>query len=86
MDDHLTDDFTEVGYSGRSYTRAEILDLPVGAIEATLDDISVRAVGRDAALVTYGTVEPRGTALRSSLWRREGGEWRLALHHGTPAG
>jgi hypothetical protein len=36
MDAHLADDFTEFGYSGRSYSRAETLDLPVGPIEATL--------------------------------------------------
>jgi hypothetical protein len=86
MDAHLADDFTEFGYSGRSYTRADILGLPVGTIDATLEDIEIRAVGRDAALVTYRSVEPRGTANRSSLWRRVAGEWRLAFHQGTPAG
>lgn len=84
MDAHLTDDFTEFGYSGRSYTRAETLELTVGTIEATLDDIEVRAVGRDAALVTYRSVELRGAANRASIWRRVAGEWRLAFHQGSP--
>jgi hypothetical protein len=84
MDVHLADDFTEFGYSGRSYTRAEILDQPVGTIEATLADIAVRAVGRDAALVTYRSDEPRGSANRGSVWRRVDGRWRLAFHQGTP--
>ncbi len=86
LDAHLADDFTEVGYWGRSSTRDEILELPVGPIEVTLEDIAVRAVGRDAALVTYRSVEPRGAANRSSLWRRMNGEWRLAFHQGTPVG
>lgn len=86
MDAHLTDDFIEFGYSGRSYSRAETLDLPIGRIEARLEDIAIRAVGRDAALVTYRSVEPRGAANRASLWRRAADEWRLGFHQGTPAG
>ena len=85
MDRHLTGDFTEFGYSGRSYTRADILDLPIGPIEATLTDIEVRSAGRDAALVTYRSVEPRAAAHRASLWRRVAAEWLLAFHQGTPA-
>jgi hypothetical protein len=86
MDAHLTDDVTEFGYSGRAYTRADILDMPVGTIEATLADVVVRAVGRDAALVTYRSDEPRGAANRASLWRRADRRWRLAFHQGTPIG
>jgi hypothetical protein len=86
MDTHLTDDFTEFGYSGRSYTRADTLDLPVGEIEVTLADVQIRAVGRDAALVTYRSIETRGEANRASLWRRVAGDWRLAHHQATPVG
>ena len=86
MDAHLTDDFTEFGSSGRSYARADTLEMPVGVIEATLADIEIRAAGRDAALVTYRSVEARGAANRASLWRRVAGEWRLAFHQGTPIG
>ena len=84
MDAHLTDDFTEVGYSGRTHTRAEILDLPIGSIEVAMDEMSISALGRDGALITYRTVEPRGVAHRASVWRRSGGTWLLAFHQGTP--
>jgi hypothetical protein len=86
MDAHLTDDFTEFGYSGRTWTRADILEQEVGTIDATLSDVSVRAAGRDAALVTYVSEQPRGVANRASLWRRVRGRWLLAFHQGTPAG
>jgi hypothetical protein len=86
MDAHLTDDFIEFGCSGRSWTRADTLEQEVGTIDATLSDVSVRAIGRDAALVTYVSEQPRGVANRASLWRREGGRWLLAFHQGTPAG
>jgi hypothetical protein len=85
MHDHLAQDFAEVGYSGRTYTRMEILDLPIGPIEAVVEGIAIRALGRDAALITYRTVERRGVAHRTSIWRRSGGTWMLAFHQGTPA-
>ena len=84
MDAHLTMDFVEFGYSGRCYDRADILDLPIGPIDAALEDVEVRAQGRDAALVTYGSVDARGRANRASLWRRVDRRWRLAFHQGTP--
>jgi hypothetical protein len=86
MDDHLTDEFVEFGYSGRTYDRNGILDVPIGPIDAVIEDVEVRAQGRDAALVTYRSVESRGAANRASLWRRHDGRWRLAFHQGTPAG
>jgi predicted enzyme related to lactoylglutathione lyase len=86
MDAHLTEDFTEFGFSGRAYDRADILDTPVGTIDATLADMEVRPVGRDAALVTYRSQQPRGAANRASVWRRADGRWRMAFHQGTPTG
>jgi len=86
MDAHLTDDFVEFGYSGRTWTRADILEQEIGAIEASLSGITVRAVGRDGALVTYISEQSRGAANRASLWHRVNGHWLLAFHQGTPIG
>lgn len=87
MGAHLTDDFTEFGFSGRSYDRSAILDVAVEQIEIELPltDFVVRSMGRDAALVTYRSVQPHGDAHRTSVWRRDRGHWRLAAHQGTPA-
>jgi uncharacterized glyoxalase superfamily protein PhnB len=85
MNDHLTDTFTEFGWSGRRYSRRDILDQEIGPIDAELSDISVRPAGRDAALVTYRSAEPRGEGNRSSLWVRRDGRWLLDFHQGTPS-
>ena len=85
MGEHLADDFIEHGYSGRIYDREAILDAEVGPITATLIDLAVRPLGRDAALVTYRSNDHRGFANRASVWKRDGGVWRLAFHDGTPA-
>ena len=85
MDAHLAATFSEVGWSGRTYDRAAILPQEVGEVEAELDGFAVRSLGRDAALVTYRSVQSRGTGHRSSVWVRRGGRWLLDHHHGTPA-
>ena len=86
MDTHLTDDFTEHGRSGRTYDRAAILalDAAVIDIELPLRDLTVRPLGRDAALVTYVSVQPNMVANRVSVWRRAATGWRLAFHQVTP--
>lgn len=86
MDAHLTADFTEHGRSGRTYDRIAIIDAEIGAIEVELPlrDLVVRPIGRDAALVTYVSLQPAAVANRASVWRRDAGSWRLAFHQGTP--
>lgn len=87
MDAHLSDDFHEFGRSGRHHDRAAVLGAPVGTeidVELPLRDVTITALGRDAALVTYRSVHTDGEARRASVWRRAG-TWRLAFHQGTPA-
>jgi len=84
MDDHLAGSFTECGWSGAASTRQETLDLDVGPIDATLEEFAVRPLGRDAALVTYRSLQRRRSGHRSSVWMRQNGRWLLELHQGTP--
>lgn len=85
MNDHLSPGVTEHGRSGRRYTRNEILDHEIGPIDVSLTDFAVRALGRDAALVTYRSIEARGVSNRASVWCRRRGRWLLDFHQGTPA-
>jgi hypothetical protein len=85
MDDHLTATFTEFGWSGRRYTRDEILDTAIGSLDARLDDMEVRRLGPDVALITYRSIEPRGAGNRASVWVRDDGRWCLEFHQGTPS-
>lgn len=84
----LAPGFTEHGRSGQVYDRKASLAVDVPdqiEIELPLTDFTVRMVSDDIALVTYVSVEPRGKSNRVSLWRRDGSEWRLEFHQGTPA-
>ncbi|MBW4042962.1 MAG: nuclear transport factor 2 family protein [Acidobacteria bacterium] len=94
--DHLArvyaDDFDEFGRSGRHWSREASIEAQAEAFEAVLPlpHLRIRAVGSDAALLTYRsetTYPEEGVTLianRSSLWQRVDGEWRLRFHQGTP--
>lgn len=88
MDAVLADNFSEVGRSGRTYSREETLDLqPVDIdIELPLTDFTAVAICEDVALVRYTSVPSRaarGATHRSSVWVNDG-RWRLRFHQATP--
>lgn len=86
MDQRLARDFTEFGGSGRRYTRAQILDLDVGGIHATLPlrDLECRRLGGGVVLVTYQSEVDGLRANRSSIWRLTDGGRQMEFHQGTP--
>lgn len=81
LDRLVSDQFVEFGNSGREYTKpdviAQMLAAPIVNVDVT--DFRVLAVSEDVALATYRTP----ASLRSSIWRREGGRWRIVFHQGT---
>jgi hypothetical protein len=87
----LAGDFLEFGSSGRVWSREEILELL--AIEdyqpRAIEDFNCNGIAEGVVLITYRTVRTdpdsgqNSTALRSSIWIEEAGEWRMRLHQGT---
>ena len=88
LDELLDPDFREIGTSGRRWTRAETISAlsgqttDNGPIEAT--DFAVTPVAPGVVLVSFLTVGRGRRSLRSSLWRRTEGRWRVLHHQGTP--
>ena len=89
----LAEDFLEFGSSGRVWTREQTLDLLAteNYQRPGIKDFQCHLLAEDVALVTYQTVrmdaktgESAGV-LRSSLWTRVTGEWRVRFHQGTRA-
>ena len=82
----LHPDFTEIGSSGRTWTRDAMMmsleENPGGPAE--LEILGADRVGEQTVLLTYRTHTRTGTALRSSLWVHDGAQWRLRFHQGTP--
>lgn len=83
LDALVSDQFSEFGSSGRTYTKPDVIAQMLATPNVTLSvtNFQVLALTADVALATYRT----SGSLRSSIWRREGEDWRIVFHQGTPS-
>jgi hypothetical protein len=96
LDRLLEPGFFEYGGSGRVYDRAGIVEALVAAArtpstaELSADRFDAHPLGPDVVLLTFRTTRRDAPgaapvhALRSSIWRRTEGRWRLVFHQATP--
>jgi glyoxylase I family protein len=79
----LTDDFLEIGRSGKVWTKASIaalLERPEPAPVPPFEHVRVEELAPGLHLVTY-----RGAlAMRASIWVWRDGRWQMRFHQGTP--
>lgn len=77
--------FREFGSTGRVWDRASIVAaMSVEDFEAPrVEYLRATVLTADLVLVTYRTVRPGRSTLRSSIWRRTGDSWLLCFHQGT---
>ncbi|POR48924.1 DUF4440 domain-containing protein [Bosea psychrotolerans] len=89
----LADDFVEFARSGRIYDRDQSIAALAAERGATLRkarDFRVSLLGEGIALLTYRSTRQSGSdldeqhSLRSSVWVRVQGRWRMRFHQGTP--
>lgn len=86
----LAEDFTEIGRSGRVYSRAAIISAPPHPIRVVLPlpEFTARLLSADTALVTYNSIYTHNStvekARRTSIWSRFVSGWALRFHQGTP--
>jgi hypothetical protein len=85
----LDEDFSEFGSSGQTYGRADtIAALVAGAGQAgppvRSENYQLKRLSETVAHLTYETAVEHRRVLRSSIWRRTNGRWRMAFHQGTP--
>ena len=88
VDQLLAEGFIEFGSSGRVLSRAQVLSSlrAESPVATTATELEAVLLSPDTALVTYRACrhsEPPLHTLRSSVWQRQGGEWRLVFHQGT---
>jgi len=89
LDRWLDPDFTEIGQSGRLWTRDEIfkdlLSTDQSAYAAAeLSEPQVRELAPDCYLLTSVVQIGDRRSRRSSIWRLRDGQWRMAFNQGTP--
>lgn len=92
VDRLLHPQYREVGSSGRTWARAEILE-PVGDFTAELSELEAHEIAPGVVLTSYvsvvddlGDVEEivEAPVKRTSVWLRVDDRWLLRHHQGTP--
>ena len=84
----LAESFVEFGSSGRVFNKAQVIAAlhAESPTQVVASEFRIRLLTPEVALVTYRAVRsgqpPRGT-LRSSVWRRQEGQWQMVFHQGT---
>jgi hypothetical protein len=88
--DLLAEEFVEFGSSGRVYDRRQVIEnLQHGTARIELSDFKATTLSPGLALATYvstrldETGAPSTRSLRSSIWKRIHGHWRMVFHQGT---
>lgn len=81
----LHPDFVEVGASGRIWTRGRLL-AEIAPLETVpeFELLGTDVLADDLVLVRWRERAGRQVRLRSSVWQRATGQWRLRFHQGTP--
>jgi hypothetical protein len=86
----LAEDFREFGSSGRVYSKKDIistLQLETPFIISAVD-VEISWLAEHVALVTYKSMKnaqaaQSDSALRSSIWVKNGEQWNMVFHQGT---
>ena len=88
--DLVAEGFVEFGSSGRVFDRRQVIDnLQRGAARIELSDFKASTLSPGLALATYVATRldesgaPSTRSLRSSIWKRIHGHWRMVFHQGT---
>lgn len=91
LDELLADDFAEFASVGVQYDKQDILDhLPkLAEIKWTTHDFKTQEISSDVILATYRAEKlailsgEKSWSLRSSLWQKRNGLWKMIFHQGT---
>jgi len=82
----LSDDFFEIGSSGRLlYRGEEIAEEGIGIVKMKLSEFELHPLSEDIVLATYHIFNEQNNqhSLRSSIWKQHDGIWKMVFHQGT---
>ncbi len=91
LDKLLAEDLKEFGSSGLVYSKKDILErLPSSTSQTSyeISDFEINQLSEDVIMANFKTDRimngEKSTALRTSLWRKNGNTWQMFFHQGTP--
>lgn len=88
LEELLDPEFAEIGASGRSWSRAAIIEMLTKGedrvrVPLPTAEMAGRSIAPGLILLTYVSDPDGRAARRSSLWQRSEESWRMLFHQGT---
>lgn len=91
LENMMTNDFWEIGASGRLYSKSYVLDMLEERFQQDqyeevweASDFHCRRLGEDVYLLTYTLLQHRTRKTRrSSIWQQTREGWKIVFHQGT---
>lgn len=85
LNELIADDFIEFSSSGKIYNKREVISALADEVplEFSVENFSASKLSESVVLATYKAISPLGTSLRSSIWKKHEGKWKMAFHQGT---
>jgi len=85
----MAPEFSEVGASGRRYSRQFVLSSleeryknPIEGVWE-IGDFHCLEIAADNYLLTYTLIQGQRVTRRATIWRRAGTDWQIVYHQGT---
>ncbi len=85
----IAEEFREIGASGRSYGRQEVIEALIKRSENPasekweIKDADCIEISPGSFLFTYLLIQSSRTTHRASIWRRRGADLQILYHQGT---
>lgn len=88
LESRISEDFYEIGSSGVEITRDEVIEALSGLVEdreIELSEFAVDMLDENTALARYKAhfKENGKVSWRTSIWKRQKGDWVMFYHQGT---
>jgi len=85
LDEIIEDEFLEFGSSGTIWSKQSIIEGLINAPpkKTTVSNFKLNRLSDDTALLTYKSHHDGTDALRSSIWKLFGDDWKIIFHQGT---
>lgn len=85
LNELIEDEFIEIGSSGKIYNKQDTIhSLPdENERKFKTSNFKLTDLSNEMILVTYETEENLLSTLRSSIWKKSSGNWKIIFHQGT---
>ncbi|RUP38090.1 MAG: DUF4440 domain-containing protein [Acinetobacter sp.] len=91
IENQICDEFWEVGASGNVYTKQDVIETllerynnPYTCDIWEAKDFAITKIAPNNYLLTYILIQDKTRVTRrSTLWRKQNGDWKILYHQGT---